>query len=721
MKSLDTKQLSPLAKLNKRERQSHSPLLSEEIEMGEETIKKILKNSGLTANEADIYILLAKQGAMNRSEVARSLKKDKAQVSRILKKLQSKGIVESTLEFPRRFTVIPFEKIIDQSIRTKREEVTFIENAKRDLLKYLEKTRQAGLKTPPEKFLVIEGNQKIYSKISDMLRETKRQLSAVSTVKALVKSSQFNLVDFSFNYDLKSHAKFRFLTDFSDQDVNAGKALLDKKPMAGFEFRVRNPDVGLRLFPRMVIRDDEEILLFIKSRTDNASEGREVSLWTNCKSIIQSFTCVFEELWGNSLDLQTKITETEAGEVIAVTSIAPNARKNEELYEKTVRLAEKEIMMLTSARDLVKLWQKKALIEEWMKSGVSVKIMAPITKENSKVAEQLSRIFRVRHVAVSQLATTIIDGKHLFQFKISSPDKEETRAVSSFANVFYSNKIEYISKVKIMVDDIWRNAHSLKHVSLKSVIQPSKAGINAFSQESYTLSRLDSPYQRMTIPFTEKPRVITEKEVLDKIKNATKIHVKNLLKDKAMFYGSRAAVAIHPPDYLNLPEMMMSVSHWNEKSSFGAENWLTIQLLIDTQNGDAFVPVAFIKNNPKGLDFIKMIYTDTPATKNIQVVEQEELQVRAYENILFAGWTKPIPLLTSKYTLPPSCVLFEGYGEVKSGIIKSGFKHGRKQTWEYNGLEAFVTYFHPSMKYSGPGTDGTLSREVILTSYPPKQ
>jgi len=688
--------------------------------MGEETIKKILKDSGLTANEANIYILLAKQGAMNRSEVAHSLKKDKAQVSRILKKLQSKSIVESTLEFPRRFTVIPFEKIIEQSIKTKREEVTFIENAKRDLLKYLEKTRHAELKAPPEKFLVIEGNQKIYAKISDMLRETKKQLSSVSTVKELVKSSQVNLVDFSFNYELKPHVKFRFLTDLSDQDVNAGKALLDKKPITGFEFRVRNPDIGLRLFPRMVIRDDEEILLFIKSRTDNTSEGPEVSLWTNCKSIIQSFTCVFEELWANSLDMQSRITETVTGETNAVTSIAPNVRKNEELYEKTVGLAEKEIMMLTSARDLVKLWQKKALIEEWMKSGVSVKIMAPITVENSKVAEQLSRIFGVRYVAVSQLATTIIDGKRLFQFKILSPEKEETKAISSYANAFYSDKIDYITKVKIMLDDIWRNAHPLKHTSHESVIQTYKAEINAFSRESYTLSRHDNPYRRMSIPFIEKPRMVTEYEVLDKMKNAAKIHVKNLSKDNAKFYGSRAAVAIHPPDYLNLPEMMMSVSHWNAQSSFGVENWLTIQLLLGTQNGDAFVPVAFVKNNPRGLDFLKIMYIDTPAAENIQVVEQDELQVRAYENILFAGWTKPIPLLNSKYTLPPSCVLFEGYGEVKPGIIESGFKHGRKQTWEYNGLEAFVTYFHPSMKYSGPGTDGTLSREVILTSYPPK-
>ena len=162
--------------------------------MGEETIKTILTNFGLTEKEGDIYIFLAKWGAMNRGEIAKSLKKDKAQVSRILKRLQSKGVVEATLEFPKRFTAIPFETIIDSSIKTKREEVALIENAKKDLLRYLEKSRQAGLKLPLEKFVVIEGNQRIYSKISDMIKETKNQLSAISPVSALVRADQFGQV-----------------------------------------------------------------------------------------------------------------------------------------------------------------------------------------------------------------------------------------------------------------------------------------------------------------------------------------------------------------------------------------------------------------------------------------------------------------------------------------------------------------------------------------------
>ena len=66
--------------------------------------------------------------------------------------------------------------------------------------------------------------------------------------------------------------------------------------------------------------------------------------------------------------------------------------------------------------------------------------------------------------------------------------------------------------------------------------------------------------------------------------------------------------------------------------------------------------------------------------------------------------------------LPPASVLFEGYGKIVSGVTKTTVPSGRKVTTEYNGLEAFVTFFHPSSKYSGPGTDGLLARDAITTS-----
>ena len=46
--------------------------------LGEETIKKVLRDSGLTEKEADLYIFLAKHEAMKGTEIAQLTNKDKA-------------------------------------------------------------------------------------------------------------------------------------------------------------------------------------------------------------------------------------------------------------------------------------------------------------------------------------------------------------------------------------------------------------------------------------------------------------------------------------------------------------------------------------------------------------------------------------------------------------------------------------------------------------------
>jgi len=181
--------------------------------LGEETIKKVLKNSGMTEKEAEVYIYLAKHGASKSREIARLMKKDKAQIFRILKRLQTKGFVESTLEFPARYTVVPFENVLDSVVKAKQEEVAFIEQTKKDLLDYLSK--KSPTETSMEKFVVIKGNNRIYSKISKIIQDTRDQLSIATTLPSLIRADRYGVFDVAFNHPLRSQIQFRFLTELS--------------------------------------------------------------------------------------------------------------------------------------------------------------------------------------------------------------------------------------------------------------------------------------------------------------------------------------------------------------------------------------------------------------------------------------------------------------------------------------------------------------------------
>jgi hypothetical protein len=131
------------------------------------------------------------------------------------------------------------------------------------------------------------------------------------------------------------------------------------------------------------------------------------------------------------------------------------------------------------------------------------------------------------------------------------------------------------------------------------------------------------------------------------------------------------------------------------------------------------VPVVHVSHNPKSLEFRKRVYAGTPASLNCQLADKDQFEVWVQGNTLFAGWTMPIKLHPRPLVLPPSCILFEGYGKLMSGVQRTAAPSGRTQVLEFNRLDAFATFFHTASKYSGPETDGILNRDAALTAYPP--
>ena len=90
--------------------------------MSQEQVLKTLENLGFDQVDAQIYVYLAKKGVQKASDICKALKLTKQQLYPCLKRLQSKGIVSSTMEHPARFSVMPFEKVLDLFIKAKMEE-----------------------------------------------------------------------------------------------------------------------------------------------------------------------------------------------------------------------------------------------------------------------------------------------------------------------------------------------------------------------------------------------------------------------------------------------------------------------------------------------------------------------------------------------------------------------------------------------------------------------
>jgi sugar-specific transcriptional regulator TrmB len=126
--------------------------------LSEQTISQFLGELGLSDRETDVYLHLAKSVPLPASRIARDLHLHKAQIYHLLKKLQRKGIVVSTLEKPARFAGVPFEELLDLHIKNREEEVNDLKSHRRaNLLTQWHALERGTQRSHLEHYVVFQG------------------------------------------------------------------------------------------------------------------------------------------------------------------------------------------------------------------------------------------------------------------------------------------------------------------------------------------------------------------------------------------------------------------------------------------------------------------------------------------------------------------------------------------------------------------------------------
>ncbi len=674
--------------------------------MAQDKVHKTLENIGLNSTDAQVYIFLGKRGPQRAKDISAALQMPKNLLYQALKNLQAKGIVNATLERPARFSAEPFEKVLDIFVNAKLDEVKKIESNKTEILS---EWKSIAVGINPDKlarFSVLEGRNSIYSRLKRMANETKRELLIISSIPGLMRAEQYGLLDF-----FKPKINVKFLTELSDNDLERLNELLKEKHQFNFEGRI--PELGLRLFTRIIIRDGEEAAFFLSNDEQKYNQESDVCLWTNCKSLVDSFTAVFENLWVTSIGIEQKLLESKSVKSPLRTSLIADSKEAQVKYNEAIVFAQREIVMIASPEKL-DYELKKGLLKKKALEGVHVKIMVPITGKNFNIASILSEFCEIRHIPPSYLDTTLIDAKQLFQFKPHVNRKNKKK--NCFENMVYLDDGKYIEKTHAMIADLWKKAYAPLFFKAET------GSNNKTATESKIEDKRDKAYSRV-FNFVQKPNIpgnTSEKEILNKILNAKKQSTRNCATKGITLYGSVAQTFIHPSDKNGLLDMMIQVFNNKHQSSFGATIMLIIYLRTMTSQGFSYVSTAAVHTNERLAEFVRTVNKGAILEKNIHVFVKGEIEVREQSNTLFVGWTKPIPL-SADMVLPPSGLLFDGYGDVRTNVAKIALSNGWQGLTEGNSLEAFTTFYYSSSKYSGPGTDGLFFRDHILTYIPPAE
>ncbi len=433
--------------------------------MSEKDVTKFLQTLGLSKREVQVYMFLAKSGVQSTSFVAKRLKMERVQAYRTFKKLQEKGFIEATLERPTRFTIVPFENLVDTFINTKKNEVSSLTEQKQSLLTSWQSISAPESDYPVAKFSIITGKKKIHSKMLGMIEESKSEVIILTTALGLIQEDIAGIFDAAEVPSKEHNVQIQIITDIAPENLKVAERIDSNINEEKLNIKLRHVNMSSKFFPRFLIKDEEEAILYAPFGNEASVLNLEdEGLWINDKMFISVLKAFFVQMWQSGVDASRRIDELKSGIPIGETLVIKGA---EDAWNKVIKVlegAKKDVVIITSSHSINRLAEDDPLIK-YIKKGLKVRVMASIDLDNLEPAQKLSMYYEVKHVPISYLTMMLVDNKHLFMFKMPPLSDFGTESAFYLPDTFYSSDPSQIERVSEMLNDIWKRGIDITEIS----------------------------------------------------------------------------------------------------------------------------------------------------------------------------------------------------------------------------------------------------------------
>ena len=501
--------------------------------MSEKDVTKFLQILCLSKREIQVYMFLAKSGVQSTSFVAKRLKMERVQAYRTFKKLQEKGFIEATLERPTRFTIVPFETLVDNFINTKKTEVVNLNDQKQDLLTAWQSISAPELEYPVAKFSIITGKKKIHSKMINMIEESKSQVFVLTTALGIIQEDIAGIFDADVTPSQERNVHVQIITEIVPENLKTVDRIDQSISEDKLNIKLRHVGMSSRFFPRFLIKDEEEAILYAPLGNEASVLNLEdEGLWINDKMFISVLKAFFTQMWQSGVDASRRIEELKSGIPIGETLVIKGVEDALNKVTKVLDSAKKDIVVIASSQSINRLAEGDPIIK-YFKKGLNIRIMASIDLDNLEPAQKLAKSFEVKHVPISYMTMMLVDDKHLFMFKM--PPLSDNVAESAFylADTFYSSDPDQIERVSEMLSDIWKRGIDITEISSQAGTKLPKVEIATSETIAKTVDKmLQNNVNSILITELHKPiGVVNDRELLREIINERKDPLKTLVKD----------------------------------------------------------------------------------------------------------------------------------------------------------------------------------------------
>ena len=433
--------------------------------MSEKDVTKFLQILGLSKREVQVYMFLAKSGVQSTSFVAKRLKMERVQAYRTFKKLQEKGFIEATLERPTRFTIVPFEALVDSFISAKKNEISSLTDQKQNLITAWQSISAPESDYPVAKFSIITGKKKIHSKMLAMIEEAAEQVTVLTTSLGLIQEDIAGIFDSAFISAQERKVQIQVITDISTENLKIAERLEETVSEDNLSIKFRHVQMTSKFFPRFLIKDEEEAILYAPFGNEASVLNLEdEGLWINDKMFISVLRAFFEQMWQTGVDATRRIEELKTGIPIGETLVIKSVDEAWAKVTQVLEGAKQNVVIITTSQGINRLAEEDPLTK-FFKKGLRTRIMASIDLDNLEPAQKLATHFEIKHVPISYLTMMLVDNKHLFMFKMPPLSDLGTESAFYLVDTFYSTDPSQIERVSEMLDDIWKRGIDITEIS----------------------------------------------------------------------------------------------------------------------------------------------------------------------------------------------------------------------------------------------------------------
>lgn len=406
----------------------------------------------MTRNEARVLVFLAKTGPSKASEVARAVLINRTETYRTIRNLQRHGLVEATLERPVRLQSVPFDRCLSILIEERKARLRILEQRGEALRRQFDVVRVEPVTHEVERFQVVEGRLRIERKLHGICSQAQKSVMTVLSPSEMVRADTAGLFDM-LSHAVKGGLRVRVITSIVQPNLEVVEKLRQ-------HVEIRHLDLKAKPIPRVSIIDDSEALFEISTADESPRMEEEVALWINSRAFVRNLQAYFDEMWTSATPSEARVEALRKG-------IPPDELK---IFKGRNEVSGKLNQMISSADKSVEIWTTmrgiQALadfhfgqLKEAKGRGAKIRIIAPITSENTEGARKLVPVSELRYSeALGPTGMAIVNQRELMLYE-RLPDDNSPDVGADVG--FWTNSNRFTETMSRTYDGMWKGVFTI--------------------------------------------------------------------------------------------------------------------------------------------------------------------------------------------------------------------------------------------------------------------